>query len=130
MKKTIKIGLGWASLVALFVLVITHFPSCKTHPAGSPERIVIPVPVWTNDSSSGGSGTGSHPLIIKNPVQWPGGTLLVFKCANKDCAGIAGARGSGADPANRNMIFELRIPYDLPANTEMSLSFRPAPGAK
>jgi hypothetical protein len=28
------------------------------------------------------------------------------------------------------MIFELRIPYDLPANTEMSLSFRPAPGAK
>ena len=133
MKKTFTTGLSGAALLALFVLAIIHFTSCG-RPANLPLRIVVPIN-W-HDSSTNGSGTGLRPKVIfTNPGTLPAGSVFLVECASKDCAGIAGAAGSGASGSgaaqgNPKIIFECKIPYDLPANTEMSMSFQPAPGAK
>jgi hypothetical protein len=134
MKKTLKAALGGATLAAFFFLVITHFTACKAS-AGSTQRMVIPVPIWGNDTSNAGNspgsgGLGGKPLYIRNPVFWPGGTVLVFTCVNKICANLPGSPNSGAAPGSPTILFEMKIPYDVPPNTEMSVSFRPAPGTK
>ena len=134
MKKTPLVGLGGAALLALFALALIQFASCGSRP-GSPVRIVVPIS-WPKDTSSAGSGTGFHPrAIFINPDGLSAGSTLVVTCASKDCIGNgeaagSGTAGSGAAPGSPTILFEFKIPNDLPANTEMSLSFRSATSPK
>jgi hypothetical protein len=130
MKKTLTTVLGAVALVALTALVTTRLTTTAER-ASPGRRMVWPIPIRSSDSSSAGSGTGFTPrYIITNPGGLSAGSTLVLVCASKDCEGIAGAAGSGAAPGSPKILFEWSIPSDLPANTEMSLSFRPARGAK
>ena len=127
MKQTLTTALGAVVLIGITALVTARLTKAQ----GPLDRIVVPVPVLSNTGSPTGSGSDTMPhFVITNPVSLPSGSTLIVECATRDCAGMAGAAGSGAATGSSNILFELAIPNDLPANTQMSLSFRPAPLAK
>jgi hypothetical protein len=91
--------------------------------------------IHSNDSgSTQGSppGNGSTPkYVISNPVHLPAGSSLYIECASEPCPGLSGVSASDTNPGpvNPKLLFDFKIPYELPAGTRMSVSFRPAPEA-
>lgn len=129
MKKTFTIALGAVILVGVTAVVTARISLHAIR--------VVPIPIgWFDSGSNVGNNPGGNPkdrkpVIITNPVSLSAGSTLIFECANNNnCEGTPGVAGSGPVQGNPKVLFELSIPNDLPAGTEMSLSFRPAPGAK
>ena len=96
----------------------------------SPEGLPNPgsLNLLAYDSTKGNDPGGGPINFVVSNSGLPAGSSVVFMCNGKNCIPSSGAAPAGAGSAHPNVLFELVIPSDLPANAKIGLSYRLAPG--